>query len=301
MTNRIIDIANENVFLKIKNGLLVIIEEKEEKAKIPLAEINSLLISNRACLLTHAVLSRITESGGMIVFCNEKMMPAGAIIPYYGNSECVRILRLQTNVKLPVKKRIWQQVVKAKVKFQAELLIKLQGNDAGLFPLIIHVQSGDPSNIEAQAAKKYWHALFGENFRRNKDGDGLNILLNYGYAVLRACLARAFCSSGFNPQLGIHHSNQYNAFVLVDDFIETFRPLVDYSVYMINGKDNGCELNSESKRALVSSLFGCHIALNYERLTLQTIFARLSGSFIAILEKKSDKIMLPHSLFKFIE
>jgi len=301
MTNRIIDISNEKVSLRIENSLLVIREKNEDKEKIPVSDIGSLLIASRACLLTQAVLSRITEAGGMIVFCNEKMSPAGAIIPYYGNTESVKILRLQINTKLPVKKRIWQRIVKAKVKFQAELLMKLKGNDVGLSSLIPRVQSGDPSNIEAQAAKKYWHELFGENFRRDKDGDGLNILLNYGYTVLRACLARAICSSGLNPQLGIHHSNQYNAFALVDDLLEPFRPLVDHTVYKMNEKNQSCELNRDSKRELVSALFECHILLNSEKLVLQTAFTRLCSSLIAILEKKSEKIMLPHSLFNSIE
>ena len=140
---------------------------------------------------------------------------------------------------MPVCKRLWRQIVRAKIKAQAALLVELRGTDFGLGALVLRVRSGDPSNVEARAARRYWPHVFADlDFRRHRENEDQNILLNYGYAVLRAIIARAICAAGLHPSLGIHHHNRYNAFCLADDLMEPFRPAVDHAVaeYMAHAR-----------------------------------------------------------------
>ena len=160
-------------------------------------------------------------------------------------------MRSQIAATRPLSKQLWRQIVCAKIRMQGEVLA-LNGRQAGAFDALARkVRSGDPDNIEAQAARRYWKALFGPDFTRDQDGGGLNGLLNYGYTVLRAVVSRAICAAGLHPTIGIFHANRANAFALADDLMEPYRPVVDHMVLALSA--DGIEhVSSEAKRILAT-------------------------------------------------
>jgi CRISPR-associated protein Cas1 len=199
---------------------------------IPFADIAVLVTSHPQISFTQAVLAGLAAAGGMFIVSNEKHLPAAMLLPLSTHSTQTERFARQAAVSLPTRKRSWQQIVQAKLRAQARLLEETTGADQGLRQMAARVRSGDPDNLEAQAARTYWQALFGEGpsgepFRRDPEGGGINVHLNYGYAVLRAIVARALCASGLHPSLGVHHHNRYDTFCLADDLMEPFRPLVD--------------------------------------------------------------------------
>jgi CRISPR-associated endonuclease Cas1 subtype II len=203
-----------------------------QRQTIPFADIAVLVTSHPQISFTQAVLAGLAAAGGMFIVSNEKHMPAAMLLPLSTHSTQTERFARQAAVSLPTRKRAWQQIVQAKLRVQARLLQETAGADQGLLLMAGKVRSGDPDNLEAQAARIYWQALFGKDapgksFRRDPKGEGINVHLNYGYAVLRAIVARALCASGLHPSLGVHHHNRYDTFCLADDLMEPFRPLVD--------------------------------------------------------------------------
>ena len=190
-----------------------------------------------------------------IVFCDEKHLPYSLLLPLSdANTLHNKFLRQQIGLSKPTKKRIWQQIVVQKVKQQVKTLEKAGKKTDQLTRLCQKVKSGDPDNVEAQAARKYWNLLFGETFRRNTDEPGINSLLNYGYAIIRAMVARAIVGSGLHPALGIFHQNQYNGLCLADDLMEPFRPWVDFLVYkwVLKNEAEDITINQHTKEMFLS-------------------------------------------------
>ena len=163
-------------------------------------------------------------------------------------------MRQQLAITTPTKKRLWQQIVKYKIREQANTLSLTGKNNKALLRLEEKVKTGDSQNHEAQAAKVYWRLLFGNEFRRDVDAEGLNSILNYGYAIMRAMVARAIVGSGLHPALGLHHRNQYNGLCLADDLMEPFRPWVDLAVYELFEENKTLEINTEIKQVLLGML-----------------------------------------------
>jgi CRISPR-associated protein Cas1 len=184
-----------------------------------------------------------------VVLCGANHRPAALVWPVEGHHEQAGRMSDQARASLPLKKRLWQQIVQAKILAQGATLASV-GAEAGGFRLLSRkVRPGDPDNVEADAARRYWPLLFGAQFRRDHDGDGLNGLLNYGYAILRAATARAVMAAGLHPSLGLMHSNRGNALVLVDDLMEPFRPIVDREVHRLKS-EGVTEVASDAKKAL---------------------------------------------------
>lgn len=222
--------------MRIENDQLVITREGLGDRTIPAEDIGILLIDQQRTVYTHAVLVRLMERGACVVLCDEKHLPCGLLLPMEANELLTQRLRKQIDVSRPKEKRLWQQVVRAKIAAQAVNLETptIGSADAGkLRALIDSVASGDPSNVEGQAARIYWPAFLGQGFRRERGGAWPNCILNYGYMVMRASVARAIAGAGLHPSLGIHHHNRGNAFCLADDLLEPLRPLVDAAVYRI--------------------------------------------------------------------
>ena len=265
-----------------------------QEQTIPLAEIAVLIAAHPQISFSHAVLSGLAEAGGMFIACNEKRMPCAMLLPLENHSTQTERFHAQANLPLPNRKRLWQQVVKAKIVAQARLLKEHTGQDWGLEMLAATVRSGDPQNVEARAARIYWKNLFGEDgFRRNPDGEGLNPPLNYGYAILRAITARALCAAGLHPSLGIHHHNRYDAFCLADDLMEPFRPLVDCAVAELREQHNGDpELDRETRRALLEALLA-RFAAEGESRTLFDWVSRTASSLAAAIESGEKKLQIP--------
>ena len=215
-------------------------------------------------------------------------------LPLAGHHVASERFIAQAAVSKPICKRLWQQIVKAKLRFQGQLLTELHGDDFGLADLARTVRSGDPTNIEAQAARIYWTALFNDmNFLRRRDLPDQNRLLNYGYAVLRALVARAVCATGLHPCLGIPHHNRYNAFCLADDLMEPFRPIVDRAVVQIVA-DHGTDvpLNPEVKSHLIGAMMQRYM-LDRESRTLFDVLTRLTASLASAFTGQTRSLALP--------
>jgi len=234
-----------------------------------------------------------------VVVCDAQHLPSGLLLPLDGNSLQTERFAAQLHAKLPLKKQLWQQTVAAKILNQA-LHLEHHGKSAeALRRLAKQVQSGDKGNREAQAARLYWKALFeGEDFSRDRFGAPPNNLLNYGYAILRAAVARALVSSGLLPTIGIHHTNRYNAFCLADDIMEPYRPFVDYIVFeMWQTRDKTMsffELTKEHKRILLQVLTA-PTDMQGERSPLLVALSQTTASIVRCFEGTAKEIIYPRT------
>lgn len=204
--------------------------KKETTRTIPIEDIGVVVLDNRQITLTHGLLEALLENNCAVITCDSKGMPVGLLLPLYGNTTQNERFRRQIDASLPLKKQLWQQTVKTKISNQAAILSRHSTENTRCMSIWVNeVKSGDTDNMEARAAAFYWKVLLRDipEFTRDKDGIPPNNLLNYGYAILRAIVARALVCSGLLPTLGIHHHNRYNAYCLADDIMEPYRPYVD--------------------------------------------------------------------------
>lgn len=232
---------------------LVVETEDGERATVPMEDIGVLILDHPQLVTSQAVWSACAAHNVAVVVCDAHHLPAATLTPLSGHILHSRTLAMQVAVSAPTRKRVWQAIVRAKVAAQAAVLETATESDHGLRSLIARVRSGDPENIEAQAARIYWVQLFGPDFRRREGAHAINGPLNYGYAVLRAAVARAVVGAGLHPALGLHHHNQYDALCLADDLMEPLRPLIDRTVFEMGG-DAAAALTGETKRRLLDSL-----------------------------------------------
>lgn len=269
MIKRIIEISNPTR-LFLKNQQMVVDREGFESVSVPVEDMGILILDHAAITHTQGLLNACFKHNVAVLICDEKHLPGGILLPLEGNSLHSRTIAQQAQITEPTRKRLWQAIVKAKIREQAKVLLYTTGDNNPLSTYAARVKSGDPDNYEAQAARIYWQKLFGQTFRRNPDGSGINILLNYGYAVMRAAVARAIVSTGLHPSLGLHHHNQYNSFCLADDMLEPLRPAVDLKVYEFCKKlPDDPLLTAENKRALLEIL-STNCIINDQRLPLMT-------------------------------
>jgi CRISPR-associated protein Cas1 len=291
MSNRIVDLSERAVRLRVNNSLLVLEMEEERARTIPLGELAVVIAAHPQISFTHAVLSGLAGAGAAFVACDEKRRPVAMLLPLIVHSLQAERFAAQAALSLPKRKQIWKQIVRAKLLAQGRLLVERTGQHHGLVPLAGKVRSGDPSNLEARAARIYWKALFGEaEFRRHAEEDGLNACLDYGYAVLRAVVARALCGAGLQPTLGIHHHNRYNPFCLADDLMEPFRPVVDRAVAALwDARGEGLQLDKGSKRVLLDALLG-RFTSNGESRTLFDWAARSAFSLASIIAGEGERV-----------
>ena len=283
MTDRIIEISETPARLHVDLGRLCIEIADQPAVRVPMSEIAAIVISNRAVTLTQSVLSELAKQGGIFVAMGEQFHPEAMLLPLEAHSTQSARMAQQAQASEPTKKRAWQVIVRAKIRAQWALLTELGKAEHGLEALLKRVQSGDPENVEAQAAARYWKALFGMAFRRDRDALDQNRLLNYGYAVLRAVTARAICGVGLHPSLGVQHHNQYNAFCLADDLMEPYRPLVDRVAFAVTARDGAqVEPSKHVRGEMVSALLGRHQVRNESR-TLFDLLAKSASSYAKVL------------------
>jgi len=254
--DRIVDVSSDGLSLGVCRGFMTVSKDREEIGRIPFDDISGLIAHAHGLTWTNNVLVRLAENKVPVVICAQNHAPISVIWPLEGHHLQAKRFQAQAEASKPLKKQLWAQIVTAKIKMQARLLEALDKKSKSvsyksLEMLVRNVRSGDPQNMEAQAARKYWPLLFGADFRRDQNAEGVNALLNYGYTILRSCVSRSLCAAGLHPTLGIFHCNNYNAFALADDMMEPFRPLVDALVYNLAASGQ-TEINAETKRILVS-------------------------------------------------
>ncbi len=257
MIRKIIEISKAGTYLSVKLGQLVVRLKDSQDRQIPCEDIGIVLVDHSGVTYTHSVFTTLLEHGAAIVLCNGSHHPAGMFLPIESNSLQSERFSEQINAKEPLKKRLWQQVVRAKIAHQAKIVSEDERVAKKLMELRRQVKSGDTSNIEAQASRLFWQGyLCGVSFRRKREGSAPNNLLNYGYMVMRAAVARAICSAGLLPTLGIHHHNRYNAYCLADDMLEPFRGYVERKVRSIyEGAEEDIELEQHVKAAILEVLY----------------------------------------------
>jgi len=257
MTDRIIEIAETAAFLSLENNLLKIRIPEKDPVMVPVKEIQCLILANPAVTVSGAALSALADVACMVVVSGADRLPTGMMIPLNCNYLMAERVHAQINASVPLKKRLWQTVVQEKIRRQALLLKEIKGAEFSLDLFSRDVRSGDTNNMEGRAAAVYWKNLFRSVFVRDRAADDNNLLLNYGYAVLRAMTARACCAAGLLPAIGINHHNRYDHYCLADDLMEPFRPVVDRQVVKMNPDNLRIgELKKEYRAALIGALLG---------------------------------------------
>ncbi len=296
MSNRIIEISDPLVSLSMSRGFMLVKIDGLEKSRIAIKDIGILILNGTGASITTNLLNSMLEAGVMVVVLGSNYSPSGIFYPTDPHHLHKQKISLQISSSKPLEKRLWQQVVKAKILNQAAILSHFNGEDEKqLLELAKKVTSGDKENHEAQAARKYWQRLFGSNFRRNFEESGINSMLNYGYAILRSATARAIFASGLHPAIGIHHSNQENAFCLVDDLMEPFRPIVDFTVKKISEENPQIEeLNPEIKRSL-TKILNLDLSTSAGTTPINNCLTRLCQSFVRSLESGEANLDFPLS------
>ena len=257
MIGRIVEIADDRRHLFVNRGFLVVRDtegERKELGQVPLDDIAAVIANAHGLTYTNNLLVALAERGAPFVLCGPNHNAMGMLLPIDGHHVQAKRIEAQIAASLPVHKRLWAAVVKSKLEQQAAALEAAAAPTAPLLALVSKVKSGDPENIEGQGARRYWGLLFGNTFRRDQNGDGVNALLNYGYTILRSATARAVVAAGLHPSIGLHHSNDSNAMRLVDDLMEPFRPVVDLKVWQLLGQGEA-HVTPETKRALVRVLY----------------------------------------------
>lgn len=299
MIKRTLEISREPAHLTVKLDQLLIQRHEADPrtaASVPCEDIGLVMVDHPQTTYSHSALTRLMEFGAAVVLCGRNHLPAGMLLPFSSHSEVVWRIDEQVNTAKPLRKQLWRQIVQTKVRAQAYNLPAESPTRAKLLALAREVKSGDPFNIEAQAAKIYWSVWLGPDkpFRRDPDGDRLNPLLNYGYAILRAAVARALVSAGLHPSLGIHHCSRANAFCLADDLVEPIRPLADARVRELSewGKT---ELD-QSVKAQLLQLLVAEVRTGEQTGPLMVGLHRMVSSLVQCYQGTEKRLVFPVAL-----
>ncbi len=251
MVGQIIEITDPGHWLKKSRGFLQVHGGGEKIGQVPLDDIGVVLVSVPGCAVSSELLDQLAQRNIPLVVCGKNYLPSSWTLPVQGAVRQFQVMQAQTTLSQPRRKRIWQSIVRAKINNQAEVLSRAGQANRDLLRMARKVRSGDPDNLEAQAARAYWPRLFGNEFRRNRGATGLNGALNYSYTVLRACIARGVIGAGLHPSFSVHHRNPQNPLNLVDDLVEPFRPVADMIVWQAS-ETYADKLTSEGKARLAS-------------------------------------------------
>jgi CRISPR-associated protein Cas1 len=269
--------------------------ERKELGQVPLDDIAAVIANANGLTYTNNLLVALAERGSPFVLCAANHNAVGMLLPIEGNYEQAKRLEAQIAATLPTHKRLWAQVVRSKLEQQAAALEAAGCPTAPLSALASKVKSGDPGNLEAQGARRYWSLLFGGEFRRDQNANGaypgLNSLLNYGYTVVRAATARAIIAAGLHPSIGLHHSHDNNAMRLVDDVMEPFRPIIDLKVWHLQ-RNQEDHVTPDTKRALVRTLYD-DMQTTAGATPVMVCIQKLATSLAQVYLGERDKLDLP--------
>ncbi|MEW5886949.1 MAG: type II CRISPR-associated endonuclease Cas1 [Pseudomonadota bacterium] len=294
MIGRIIEVADDRRHLSMHRGFMVVQGtegERKELGQVPLDDIAAVIANAHGLSYTNNLLVALAERGSPFVLCAANHNAVGMLLPIEGNFEQARRIEAQITVSLPTRKRLWAAIVRAKLEQQAAALQAAAAPSAPLSTLASKVRSGDPDNLEAQGARRYWTLLFGPEFRRDQNAPGTNAMLNYGYTVLRATTARALIAAGLHPSIGLHHSHDNNAMRLVDDVMEPFRPVIDLKVWQLR-RNHQDQVTPDTKRALVRTLYD-DMQSDTGATPVMVCVQKLATSLAMVYLGQRDKLDLP--------
>lgn len=267
----------------------------EAQVTIPVEDIGVVVLDHKQITITQGLMAALLENNCAVVTCDERHMPVGLHLPLMGNSIQNERFRAQLDASLPLQKQLWQQTVQQKILNQAAILQSIGVEQRNMQAWAKDVRSGDADNLEGRAAAYYWKNIFPSlpDFVRGKEEEPPNNLLNYGYAIVRAVVARSLVSAGLLPTLGIHHHNRYNAYCLADDIMEPYRPYVDKAVIdiMQSGADYK-ELSTEIKRSLLG-IPVMEVVINGTRSPLMTAAQTTANSLVKCFTGEMRKLIYP--------
>jgi len=285
-------VVESDAHLSLKQNQLIIKGERGT-ASIAIEDINVLLIESRQTIISTALLSDLALCGVTVFICDEKHLPCSLLLPYSQHSRQLQAIENQLNLTLPTKKRLWQQIVTEKINNQGRCLL-FQGKKSNadrLFALAKTIRSGDEGHVESFAAAQYFSALFGADFTRSDASDIRNAALNYGYAIIRGCIARNLATYGFITAIGLNHRSELNSFNLADDFIEPFRPIVD--LFVIENVDSEQDTLPSTMKRSIMNLLSCDLVVGGRRHSVSYSIELCVQSFIAVCAGRSKILKLP--------
>ena len=279
----------------VKNKTLPESFKQENEVTKPIEDIGVVVLDNKQITITSGLLEYLLENNCAVITCDSKSMPTGLMLPLYGNTTQNERFRHQIEASLPLKKQLWQQTIKNKIENQTAILKKYTDTEVRCMNIwAADVKSGDTENMEARAAAYYWKNLFPiDNFTRDREGAAPNNLLNYGYAILRAVVARSLVASGLLPTLGIHHHNRYNAYCLADDIMEPYRPYVDELVYKIIVSSADYNTLSRELKAELLTIPTLDVVINGKRSPLMIAVGQTTASLYKCFSGELRKISYP--------
>lgn len=284
----------------VKNETLPERMRQQGEITKPVEDIGIVVLDNKQITITQGLLEALLENNCAMITCDNRSMPVGLMLPLCGNTVQSERFRDQIDASLPLKKQLWQQTVKAKISNQAAVLSHYTGQEIGCIRRWCNdVKSGDSDNLEGRAAVYYWKTLFSDfdnlkDFTRDRNGIFPNNMLNYGYAILRAVIARALVSSGMLPTLGIHHHNRYNAYCLADDIMEPYRPYIDELVFKMVKESKGRELDlTRETKAQLLSIPTIDVAINGKRSPLMVAASQTTASLYRCFSGELRRIAYP--------
>lgn len=292
-----VEIATPGSRLSVSHRQLVIDRPERPRATLPIEDIGVLVVDDRRAVYTQSVFIELLSAGATVLITGPDHLPAGMMLPLDGHHVQTERHRAQIDASEPTRKQIWRALIVAKLRQQGVILEHFTKDHAGLPDMARRVRSGDPDNLEARGAQRYWPALFGKDFRRDRAAEGVNAALNYGYAVMRASVARAVVAAGLIPSLGVFHKNRSNPFCLADDLLEPYRPFVDWRVKLLTieaGMD--LSLDHRPNRAALLSLFNETVMIGGKRLPLLLAVQESATSLCRSLTEKEKGLALPEGL-----
>jgi len=303
MQNRIIEITSDNVHLSLSRGFMKITQEGEKLGQIDVTDMSALIVRGYSATVSVNLCSRLATENVPVVICGANQSPASILWPIDGHHKQGQHMQAQASAGKPLKKRLWQSLVKAKILAQAEALEHAGGNASALRLMAKRVKTGDHENLEAQAARRYWPAIMGADFRRAKSGTSqshandnpnINAFLNYGYTVLRAACARSILAAGLHPSLSIHHESAGDALRLADDLMEPFRPWVDIVAYQCAQQmGENEEALSKDHKAKLAAVLTMDLHTKHGASPLQLCLDRLAISLAQIFLGEATYLDLP--------
>ncbi len=272
------------------------IPDQVKSKTIPIEDIGVIVFDNKQITFTHALLNKLIENNAAVITCDDHHMPSSLFMPLSGNTIQGERFAEQLNVSVPLQKQLWQQTMQAKILNQAWLLNKAGFETEYMKQCARNVKSDDLENHEARAAAYYWYRIFSkflDDFKRGREEAEPNNLLNYGYAILRAVVARSLVATGLIPTLGIHHRNRYNAYCLADDIMEPYRPFVDEIVYdIIAGKPGNFELDPGMKKRLLT-IPVIDVMIDGQKSPLMIAMQRTASSLFFCFSGEKRKLLYP--------
>jgi CRISP-associated protein Cas1 len=280
--------------LNLKHNQLVAAPlEDGAEISVPIEDIGFVVLENMQISISLPLIEALMNNNAAVVFCNSKHHPQSMLLNLESNNTQTESIRHQVAAALPLKKNLWKQTVEAKITNQANLLHKLGIGGAEVMVYAKDVKSGDIENREGAAARAYWQKLFGSDFNRERFGEYPNSLLNYGYIILRAAVARALLGSGLLPVFGIHHSNKYNAYCLADDIMEPYRPFVDARVYKLYKSNSEEQILSKEIKAELLKVLADDVVVDKNKRPLMVALSHTTASLVKCFSGVSKRIKYP--------